>query len=348
MARQFMLARMFSNVVSTSAFGYITNWGGFSISNTVGPTAGLYWDTASTNAGQIVNPFNPMERGGFYPGVARAELVVEVTETTTNSVDWDFVVRTRSPIAAGYSFVQQRPVERDLTGFIDCIDATNFFGFTNLARMPVSSVVNTNQGGNGFSGYFGIPISPGGLVPFSNTNALTADPTNSTVTNIVVNLGDDPSFPGAPNTPLAYSYEVPPSVTRLTIEGTGQGNALAPLQIVATNNPGLTNVVLSGSNPPDSGRRVYLHFRASGAQTLSVSSIVSNADWRLGMSAQNDAVVDLSALSDTNNDVRLVGGIRTAGQVLPASDAPVTRERDPQGLDFIADQMMWLEDYRAP
>lgn len=373
MARQFMLARMFSNVVSTNSFGYTTNWGGFSISNISGPSTGLYWDAASTNAGQTVNPFNPMERGGFYPGVARARLVSEVTATNTNTnnaVNWDFLVRTRSPIAAGYSFVQQGPTVRNFEVVATRFYATNgFTGFADIPQTPVSSVTNTNvDNANvdpvGYGGYFAVPLSPLDPEDFSNTNEFRSigDPENPTGLEAVVNLGDEQlPLVGVGGSGVTLRYDVPSAVNyvapsgvpkpvdviRLVLQGAENGNALPPLQIVATNNSKITNVVFSNNNPRDEGRQVYLHYRSALSDLLTFTFTNATAAWRIGVSVRGtNTTVDLDALETAN--VFLVGGIRTDGEVLPSEGAPVAAESDPQGLDFIADQMMWLEDYRVP
>ena len=44
--------------------------------------------------------------------------------------------------------------------------------------------------------------------------------------------------------------------------------------------------------------------------------------------------------------INIVGGIRTDGAIF---GAPSLRpELAPGGLDYIADRMMWLEDYKTP
>ena len=351
MARQYVLSVMFSNVVPTNAVVYRNaTLGGFSISNTAGPGAGLYWSYATTNAGQVINPFSPMERGGFYPGIARAGLISEITTAGTNVVDWTFVVRTRSPIAAGYSFVQHRPGAKvfgpDETRYVD---ATNFVKFPDMPQISVSSVTDTNQDGDGYQGFFSVPLGPANPSSFRNTNALQTDPQNPAEASILVNLDDDPAPDGdMPETGLAYRYVVDPSVTRLEIKGTLDGNNLAPLQIVATNNPDLTNVVLSGNNPRGSGRRVYFHYRFMGGPPLRFDFQEVSDDWRFALSVKNASAGNPSADLGGLTNRSLVGGIRTDGDILPASGVPVAFESDPQGLDYVADQMMWLEDYRAP
>lgn len=347
MARQFMLARMISNVVPTNAVGYTNaDLGGFSISNVAGPSSGLYWSYATTNAGQVINPFNPMERGGFYAGVARAQLVSDIA--STNVASWTFLVRTRSPIAAGYSFVQQQPVIRTFApNDTRYVDATKFVKFADIPQVPVSSVTNTNLDSNGYLGFFAVPLGPATPAMFLNTNAVQSDPQNPGETNLLVNLDDDQTLSGGmPEVGLAYRYVVDPSVTRLEIQGTEDGNNLPPLQIVATNNPVLTNIVLTADNPAQEGRLVYLHFHGSGGAPLSLSAAnVTISGWRLAISAKGSDV-NLGDLVSEN--VFLVGGIRTDGEVQPSEGAPVEYEEDPQGLDFIADQMMWLEDYKTP
>jgi hypothetical protein len=345
MARQYVLSTMFSNVVPTSPVGYTDpgapTLGGFSVSNTAGPGAGLYWDHATTASGQLINPYSPMERGGFYPGVAEARLVSEVAGGATNFVDWLFLVRLRSPVAAGYTFVQQRPADRDLQGFISCVDATNFAGYPSVPQMPVSSVTNTNVSpseSDGYRGYFGIPVGNAATLTFINTNAPVVAGGNA---QVIVDLRDpgggvlDNAAPGA-----VYEYRVPASTntattTSLLLVG-ADDRTLPPLRVVIPSEAsGLTNVVLSGGN----SRAVYINARpiATGATNLAFTTNAAGVGpWRIGISASSR---DLSFA-----DVPIEGGVRSDRNF---TNDNLSGDIDPQGLDFIADLMMWLEDYRA-
>jgi hypothetical protein len=351
MARQYMLSRMYHEPISTiNGASISSDLGGFAVTNGVNASVASYWSNAvlpSSSSDLRINPFSPMERGGFYP----AAVGITLSNGTTEGARWSFLVRTRSPLAAGYSYVQQRPGERDFEGYVGYIDATNFVGYgNNIPDVPVSSVDNTNEGsGSGYDGKFDVPASAASLLPFPGTPTVQpiGDPVAPTGLEVVVDLSDDTYPVGSlPSSALAYRYVVPAStnygpntinVTRVTLVGTDNGTTLPPLLILATNNPALTSVELSGLNPRNSGRRVYLNLRNVPGPVRLKEFTGSSVEWRLGVSSKGSNV-------DINN-VELIGGLRID------EDGPtlqVDGEDSPQGLDYIADQMMWLEDYRIP
>lgn len=352
MARQYVLSVMFSNVVPTNAVGY-TNaaLGGFSISNVAGPSSGLYWTYATTNAGQVINPFSPMERGGFYPGVARAQLVSEVA--STNVANWTFLVRTRSPIAAGYSFVQQRPASAILTNNRH-INATNFRGFSNIPQIPVSAVTNTNiDDFNGFAGFFNLPASFVWGASYSGATNVAGDANN---TNIRIEIDLDVTGSSAlggvvvfTNIPATADYTTSSTtysdlpVTGILLKGAEAGANQPPLLIVIpTNAANLTQLFLSGLNEGVTARPVYVRVehRSNALNIIGTNNVFSTGEWRVGITSKGRSLNWSAGLP------KIVGGLRTDTNVSGIVD--LVENNDPGGLDAIADQMMWLEDYRAP
>jgi hypothetical protein len=109
--------------------------------------------------------------------------------------------------------------------------------------------------------------------------------------------------------------------------------------VAAAANTNLSLLVLSNSNV----RRVYF-YRARESNAGGFFDVVSaNAgSWRLGLTmSQCDVQFEIGSLEIT-------GGLRTDGNInFQAGSANFVPETDPGGLDFIADRMMWLEDYRA-
>ena len=157
MARQFMMARMFNGVVSNTVTVSDPVLGGFTLSPVTDTNAGAdYWTTLSTtntNVNLKINPFTLMERGGFYRVVVPGTVWDGV-----NDVQWNFQVRTRSPITAGYPVVQHLPADDEVGGlaappYIDMNENEQFIGFREMARMKVSSVTNTATDTNGYLGY---------------------------------------------------------------------------------------------------------------------------------------------------------------------------------------------------
>ena len=101
----------------------------------------------------------------------------------------------------------------------------------------------------------------------------------------------------------------------------------------------VTGLVLSNDN----SRLVYF-FREKASNDgvpFDVSSVNAGA-WRLGITMSR-----CNIQFDIGN-LEIVGGLRTDGVInFQGGSANFVPETDPGGLDFIADRMMWLEDYRA-
>jgi hypothetical protein len=77
-----------------------------------------------------------------------------------------------------------------------------------------------------------------------------------------------------------------------------------------------------------------------GGATLGIIATNATGNWRVGISASQ------SAVSFATDGIDIVGGIRTDSTI---TGSPVLeQELDPGGLDYIADRMMWLEDYKTP
>ena len=361
MARQFMLARMFNGVVADPITFVDTSLGGFSLSPISSTsTGGDYWTTLSTtntNVNLKINPFTLMERGGFYRVVVPGKLYSDPT-ATNNGVDWNFQVRTRSPITAGYPVVQQLPASNNvalLVGAVPHIDMTKneqFIGFHDMARMRVSSVTNTTVDATGYEGFLDVPVGVAAAGLFTN---VVFRPANAQVTEMQAFIDLSTSDPQDLNQVLRYelvadtwNYEtngtnyagVP--VTSLLVRGT-EIFGLKPLQVVIPEErTNLRTIFLEGRNPLVTGRPVYINYQrsAGGGATLSMVATNATGRWRLGLSASHSDVF----CATTGIDI--VGGIRTDGTI--SGNPSLEQERDPGGLDYIADRMMWLEDYKTP
>ena len=361
MARQFMLARMFNGVVAAPITFVDTSLGGFSLSPISSTnTGGDYWTTLSTtntNVNLKINPFTLMERGGFYRVVVPGKLYSDPT-ATNNGVDWNFQVRTRSPITAGYPVVQQLPASNNvalLVGAVPHIDMTKneqFIGFHDMARMRVSSVTNTAVDATGYEGFLDVPVGVAAAGLFTN---VVFRPANAQVTEMQAFIDLSTSDPQDLNQVLRYelvadtadfatngtNYAGVP-VTSLLVRGTEIFD-LKPLQVVIPKErTNLQTIFLEGRNPLVTGRPVYINYQrsAGGGATLSMVATNATGRWRLGLSASHSDVF----CATTGIDI--VGGIRTDGTI--SGNPSLEQERDPGGLDYIADRMMWLEDYKTP
>lgn len=356
LARQFMLARMFRNVVSTNTGFTNAVLGGFSVSP-VSETnmGGDYWTTLSTtntNVNLKINPFTLMERGGFYRVV-----VPGTVSDGVEDIPWNFQVRTRSPIAAGYPVTQHRPASNAVGGllappYIDMNHPEQFIGFHEMARMRVSSVTNTNIDTNGYAGYLDVPIGVAASGFFTNRQIV---PANAAVTALHVLLDLSTADPADLSQVLRYELDLDTAdyatngtnytglpVTGLVLRGT-EIYGLKPLQVVIPEaRTNLTALLLEGRNPLVTGRAVYVNFQRDPVTRGRLDVVATNAtgNWRVGLSASHGDVSFATAGID------IVGGVRTDGTI---TGSPVLeQEFDPGGLDYIADRMMWLEDYKTP
>ena len=362
MAREYMLSRIFRGSVpadpSAASATFSNAAGGFAISP-AGSAQTNYWAALSTTNTDVVlniNPFNLMERGGFY-----REVFVGQLQQGDRSVAWSFALRTRSPVAAGYSFAQHRPADNDLASlavppYID-MNGTGeqFYGFYGLPRMPLSSVTNTMTRGtgdtNGYQGYLDAPEGASVYGLFTNITYLPREPTNQTPQTLQALLDLSAEDPNVPNSVLrcnidantgAYTngtnvYNLP--IRAVVLAGTGIYGRKPLHVVVPESTTSVTGLVLSNDN----SRLVYF-FREKASNDgvpFDVSSVNAGA-WRLGITMSR-----CNIQFDIGN-LEIVGGLRTDGVInFQGGSANFVPETDPGGLDFIADRMMWLEDYRA-
>jgi hypothetical protein len=366
MARQFILARMFNGVVADPITFVDASLGGFSLSPISSTnTGGDYWTTLSTtntNVNLKINPFTLMERGGFYRVVVPGKLYSE-TGATNNGVDWNFQVRTRSPITAGYPVVQQLPASNNvasLVGAVPHIDMTKneqFIGFHDMARMRVSSVTNTAVDATGYEGFLDVPIGVAAAGLFTNAQPALYG-AGATNLKMVVDLGaDDPEnlnqvlvYEVPASFPYVDTNAVPPTTNNLpvvAVELEGMGDDYSrrkPLQVVVP--AALINVrtlILTSFNDKQYGRPVYFSYHRATNSEVTLQVDTTNATWtkkwRIGITAAHCNI-------EFAGPVTIVGGVRTDGTI--SGNPSLEQERDPGGLDYIADRMMWLEDYKTP
>lgn len=362
MARQYLMSRLFRvpqatndwPVTFSNAFGGFTN-------TPAAPPYENYWgevNTTNTNIVLNINPFNLMERGGFYREVFVGNLF---DGQPNNSVDWSFALRTRSPVAAGYSFAQQRPANNPLSSYANPpyvnFDGTNeqFFGFYGLPRTPMSSVTNTdgNADSNGYQGYLDVP--PGfytNWIAFADVDFEVRQTNGSgmpTEYRVVLDLR-------ATNTASVtnsgvWRYDVPAlndqvPVTELVLNGAGvfSEDVNIPLHVVWTNTNSVVNRILR-LGTDQNYRPVYFYSASRYPNSVLDVSAIEGGDWRLGIT-----MAGCQIRFETGN-LTISGGLRTDGIIdsygasIPSFE-PIT-DLVGGGLDAIADRMMWLEDYRA-
>ncbi len=361
LARQFVLARMFYGFMPMPPDGgddafdaRFTNssLGGFSITNTNESID--FWQTVSeAGVAANVNPFSPLERGGFYRVILPAELW-DGSTNTDNTTAWNYLVRSRSPIAAGYSLVLQKPASTPSSAvtfennpYINLIGAPVWVGFPGMPVIPVASVTNTNTDATGYEGYLDVPLAildadtfPEAGVTWTNNGSGWICDVDLSYTN--TNPSDLP--------PAAYQYDVPASrpaggtntndlpVVAVYLRGAdgSEDSTLPPLQLKMTNSPDVASLVLWGAN----NRSLYVNRRS---QTNELTVVMTDAtSWRMGITVQ-DTPVTLFA----PGQVTWKGGLRTDTAIsVDAASLVVTNDDDPGNLDVIGDRVMWLEDSR--
>lgn len=357
MAREYMHSRIFRGPVPAdpdAGSAVFTNaLGGFTI-QPAGSAQTNYWAALSTTNTDVVlniNPFNLLERGGFY-----REVFVGQLQEGSGVVDWSFALRTRSPVAAGYSFVQHRPANNNVASlaappYIDMTASSGeqFFGFYGLPRMPVASVTNTMTRGtgdtNGYQGYLDVLEGASAAGFFTN---VTYDLKPGTTNEARVVLDLSAADPNIDTAVLRYVHNVDqtnvmtysnlPVTTMVLLGSTAAGQK--PLHITVP--PARTNLgflLLSSNN----SRRVYFNrVKEVDDGLLFTVNAQGASSWRLGLTLTQ------TRLAFRLLGVTVTGGLRSDSVVyFPSGFVDILPETDPGGLDFIADRMMWLEDYRA-
>ncbi len=367
LARQYILTQMwrgFGSVSTAALSNSVTGGnGGFAITN-VEPPFG-YWLSLQQDSDDRINPFTLFERGGFQSAWVSANLRSGSGDTTADDVPWGFQVRTRSPIAAGFAFVNQRPADNSAADWlparrINMLAADYAVGFPNIPRIPVSSVTNSAATNSALTmADLGGLLLPKAEAPFGDVTR-PPDPADSVVltaidassASVTIDLNDfDYDVTDTPR-----FYEVPQSVD--IVDAGGTNYALAVTRLVLRNDAGagasfktnavqivipasqttLTNVVLDGSNM----RETYLYRQGAPAPLLSVTTGGGNATFRIGMTVDGPANLNISGT------FTLRGGIRSGSAVTKLTgDFAVVAENAPTWeFDAIADRMMWLEDQR--
>lgn len=357
LARQYILSQMWRGYGALAPASLsVSGLGGFTLTS-VDPALG-YWLSLRQDAAARINPFNLFERGGFQSAWATGSL-----NSGAGDVPWGFQVRTRSPIVAGFSFVNQLPAENawQPAQRVDMrAAAINYAsGFTALPRMPVSSVTNSSIAASTVRmedlGYLEAPKAEAAfgdvLQTVDGVETAPVDPADpAEAAQVVIDLNTFGYFVGQSDSqfyevPFAAdlvstndettqtNYAVP--VTSLVLVG-GAASAGPPLQVVIpAGNATLTNVTLSGNNQ----RIVY--FYRQGISGLTISTAGGNSEFRIGMTLEGPADLRVAG------GLTVVGGIRTASALTQSTGDTVvfSPELNPTWkYDAIADRMMWLED----
>lgn len=276
LARQYVLNQMPSGNIGTALqgtnFSLTNGWGGFSINY-----ATALWTNTNFVDG---NPFNPISEPSF---------VVTNLATISNSAEalnWTFLIRSRSPVLAGYPLVVQNPAATNLawaSTLAKKIYWSDALGFTNAPAIPLTSGTNSSGlGTNGYIGYFASPMSTNYTYSaaavsyptntFSTNTAVFTPPasTNGTIITRYFNGGSVSVSINATQSGTIVRYEVPNSLTNMfTFTSLVTNSTITTNTVVVTN----TTVVITGTNITGSGKHTHTNYTYETNFTYSTNTV---------------------------------------------------------------------------
>jgi len=352
-ARQYILTNMPSGTVPgmTNA-NFPTPWGNRTI--TVSNSSG-FWNSAYrmlVSSDTNVNPFSPMERLGYY-------VTIHATLTDgTNNYPWTFLVRSRSPVAAGFGYVLHNTnanytvanLAASTLDYRSGTNGTNVVGvYSNFPQVPLTSATAVST--TSYNGTFQLPAS---MIVTADTG-ITYGVYSNTITSNSIELTLDPT-----STNPILRFIVPTNITGRTFTNSSNNskftnlthNVIA-LRLSATNtatntlhiistNDNLTNLVLLGAS---TNRRIYF-YKAGGTNFTVSTTNTADATWNLGMTLSN---TPLSITYASGHTLTIIGGIRASAPIkVGTGNWTVSQDPTPGTLDDVADRIMWLEDYPTP
>lgn len=368
LARQFLLSRMYAGFLP--AAGLTNQFGGFQVSS---PPLATFWRSSpETNTTVSLDPFSLLGSGGALVVFVNAGLW-----DGTNSLGWSFRVRMRSPIAAGYAFVRQKPsppgFAPGIPAYIDMQTSSDaFWGFPGLPSVPVSSSSGTNAlETDGYRGYLGTEVAEANVPSGTNVSSgfYGEEFTSVSYAPLVPNVSmqaivDLASFTNpvagrvfqcsilnkAPYTYVSGGSNVTVyrDVKSVVLGGTTSGDSADPVLVrIQQVNTNVTQLVLSNQN----NRRVYVSRVQGGVlgdppvPSLIVGSTNTGLNaWRVGITYAMGKNITTNRVLFESGMVAMKGGLRTDAEVIGSPS--VEPETNPQGLERIGDRMMWLEDHR--
>ncbi|MFZ4777212.1 MAG: hypothetical protein ACOYM3_17735 [Terrimicrobiaceae bacterium] len=357
LARQFLLASLPSGA---NNYGSATNdWWQFEIYPR-GQTNTSFWTNTNQAAG---NPFSPF--GGLAFVVTNTEAFVYYG---TNRMTNQFLVKSRSPLLAGYGLVQhQAASETNLT--TNRIYYTETKGFNGSPQVPFTSGTTASGVGstNGYLGYFASPMNThvaadavtgityvsvtGGTTSAYSTNGRRYTNYSNGNISIVLNSTQANSFlrytiTNAVNASFTNGTNITSyantRVTNFILTGTTNTNTLH--LILDSNNVSTTNITLRGTN---NSRRVYLNDQSSSITNirLRTETTTNSYRWWFGVTLSNSELT-IAAPSGSSRSLTLTNGIRSDRNVNLQSGA-LNLVADPNptlNSEIIADRVIWIED----
>jgi len=367
MAREYMLVSLPSGATANNATWEASiaggAWGACSVN-----AAASFWDSTNQLQG---NPFSPI--GGF-------SFVLTNLATFSNSVQstpWRFLVKSRSPLLAGFPLVVHQAASTNLAWApSSAIYYTNIVAIAGTVQLPFTSGTNLSGVGstNGFLGYFAAPMSP-----YSATNQLGtaidgitySGATNTGFTNVTTNMiatrtnttywGGQISSAIDPTLTNAILYYAVPAttstftnlsstrrttytnarITNLTILSDSETNVLHV--VIPASNTNLNRITLSGTN---NTRMVYL--TKLGTNALTVLTATTNASYRWALASSfSNAAVSITAPSGGGRSLTITGGLRSGQTINVTGTLNLSASTNFRiGEQLTMDRILWIEDGR--
>ncbi len=372
MARQYLLNSLPSGQSADSGWmGLANGWGLFRITN----SGGGFWTNTNDLAG---NPFSPFGGQCF---------VVTKTAMFANNdynVEWEFLIKSRSPITAGYPLVVHRPASTNLTN--SWAGATNrkiyyadTLGFSGFPEVPFTSSTNSP----GYTGNFSAPLSTNYPPTYVVVTNQASFPSNTFTTNQLIsssgtnyNGGTVSVTLNATDTTSSYlRYDVPArtptniffttnisgtnrrytnvAITNLTIVGNSATNSLhiiIPANPAMGTNTNLSTITLTNTS---NTRKIYLNKQSTGNLTLRTATTNANYTWWFAASIlPTNATLSVIPPTQSGRSLRITGGFRSASAITNTGTLTLNPETNAIGgtmdaVEFISDRVLWIEDGRS-
>lgn len=361
MARQFLLNSLPSGSSADSGLmGLGNGWGLFRITN----NSGQFW----TNTNSLVgNPFSPFGNRCF--AVTKGALFT----CNDYNVEWEFLIKSRSPIVAGYPLVVHRTdtnPPNSLTPTNRRIFSNNIYFNTNSAleiakfpQIPFTSSTNSP----GYTGSLSAPLSTNYPPTYVVVTNQARFPSNTFTTNQLIssagtnyNGGTVSVILDAADTTSSYlRYDVPNrtpaniffttnisgtnrrytnvAITNLSIVGYTATNSL---HIIIPANPAMgtnTNLAAITLTNTANTRKIYLSKQSTGNLTLRTATTNANYIWWFAATILPTNVT-LSVIPPTQSgrSLRITGGFRSAGRITNSGTLTLTPETIFTGVDMDA------------
>lgn len=380
MAKQYLLNSLPSGASADSGWlGLGNGWGLFRITNNVGG----FWtntnsiNTSGTNGKPLGNPFSPFGNRCF--AVTKGALLTN----NDYGLEWEFLIKSRSPVIAGYPLVVHSPGATNLTNTWagstnKKIYYTNTLGFPGFPTVPFTSSTNSP----GFTGSLSAPLNtnyPATYVVVTNQSSF---PTNTFSTNQYIsnngtnyNGGTVSVILNATNTTASFlRYDVPDrtptniffttniagtnrrytnmAITNVTIVGYTATNSLhiiIPANPTMGTNTNLASITLTNTA---NTRKIYLNKQSTNNLTLRTATTNANYTWWLGATVLPSGTrLSVTPPSQSGRSLRITGGFRSAGSISNTGTLTLTPEASASGtemdpVEFISDRVLWIEDGR--